>query len=100
MCIDHHREVPVIVSDLNKIYNFLHRFLKNIRILNLIKIRRVGAELVRADGRTDIRTDTTKLPVAFRNFANAPNKRVIPELPLQSILLGPTGISLYNPGPL
>jgi hypothetical protein len=37
-----------------------------------MKIRRVGAELFHADGRTDGRTDTTKLMVAFRNFPNAP----------------------------
>jgi len=30
-----------------------------------------GAELLYADGRTDGRTDTTKLIVAFRKFANA-----------------------------
>ena len=35
-----------------------------------MKIRLVGAELFHADGRTDM----TKLTVAFRNFANAPNK--------------------------
>jgi len=33
-----------------------------------MKIRPVGAELLHADGRTDI----TKLIIAFRNFANAP----------------------------
>jgi len=33
-----------------------------------MKIRPVGAELFLADGRTDM----TKLKVAFRNFANAP----------------------------
>jgi len=33
-----------------------------------MKIRVVGAELFRADGRTDGQTDTTKLMVAFRNF--------------------------------
>jgi hypothetical protein len=33
-----------------------------------MKIRPVGAELFHADGLTD----TTKLIVAFRNFANAP----------------------------
>jgi len=33
-----------------------------------MKIRPVGAELLRAVGRTDM----TKLIVAFRNFANAP----------------------------
>jgi hypothetical protein len=35
---------------------------------NCIKIRRLGAELYRADGQTDM----TKLIVAFRSFANAP----------------------------
>jgi len=35
-----------------------------------MKIRRVGAELFRANGRTDM----TKLIVAFRHFANVPNK--------------------------
>ena len=30
------------------------------------------AELFRVDGRTDLRTDMTKLIVAFRDFANAP----------------------------
>jgi len=33
-----------------------------------MRIRPVGAELFHADGQTD----TTKLTVAFRNFANAP----------------------------
>jgi hypothetical protein len=35
---------------------------------NSMKIRKVGAELFDADGRTDM----TKLIVDFRNFANAP----------------------------
>jgi len=38
-----------------------------------MKIRSVGAELFHVDGRTDLRRDMTKLIVAFRNFANAPN---------------------------
>jgi hypothetical protein len=33
-----------------------------------MKIRPVGAEMLHADGRTDM----TKLIVVFRNFANAP----------------------------
>ena len=33
-----------------------------------MKIRPVGAELLHADGRTDMK----KLTVAFRNFANVP----------------------------
>jgi hypothetical protein len=35
-----------------------------------MKIRPVGADLLHADGLTDM----TKLTVAFRNFANAPKK--------------------------
>jgi len=41
-----------------------------------MKIHPVGAELLhavgRTDGRTDRQTDMTKLIVAFRSFANAP----------------------------
>jgi len=37
-----------------------------------MKIRPLGAELFHVEGRTDRRTDMTKLIVAFRNFANAP----------------------------
>jgi hypothetical protein len=48
---------------------FSRQFLKNTQISNLIKIRLVGAELLHADRRTDM----TKLKVAFRSFANAPN---------------------------
>ena len=39
-----------------------------------MEIRPVVAELFHADRRTDTQTDTTKLTVAFRNFANAPTK--------------------------
>ena len=46
-----------------------------------MKIRPVGAELVHADGlkdgRTEGRTDTTKLLVAFRNLANAPETQSV-----------------------
>ena len=47
---------------------FLDIFSKNTKISNFMKIRRVGAQLLHADGQTDVR----KLMVAFRNFANAP----------------------------
>jgi hypothetical protein len=35
-----------------------------------MNIRRVGAEIFRADEQTDGRTDRTKLAVAFRNGVN------------------------------
>jgi hypothetical protein len=43
-----------------------------------MKIRLVGAQLFHADGRTDRQTDTTKLIVALRNFANAPKHIILP----------------------
>jgi len=52
--------------------NFLNSFSKNTQISNFIKICPVGAELFHADRRTDM----TKLIVAFRTFANAPNNSV------------------------
>jgi len=59
---------PLFLSD------SLDRFSKTPQIPNFMKIRPVGAELFCAHGRTDRRTDLTKLIVAFRNFANAPFK--------------------------
>jgi hypothetical protein len=49
--------------------NYLDRFSKNTQILvsNFMKIRPVEAELFHADRRTD----TTKLIIAYSNFANA-----------------------------
>jgi len=52
-----------------------------------MKIRRVGAQLLHTDGRTDRRTDMTKLTVAFRNFANAPNIELC--LPVRPLLRNP-----------
>jgi len=66
--------------------NFFDRFSNNTQISNFMKIRPVEAELFHADGRAERRsdgrtdgrtdrqreTDTTKLIVAFRNFANTP----------------------------
>jgi hypothetical protein len=41
-----------------------------------MKIGSVGADLFHADRRTEEgQADMTKLTVAFRNFANAPEKR-------------------------
>jgi hypothetical protein len=52
--------------------NLLDIFSKDTSVSNFMKIRPVGAELFHADGRTDGRTEMTKLIVAFRNFTNAP----------------------------
>jgi len=54
---------------------FSPQFSKNTQIPDFIKIRPVGAELFHADGRTDGRSDMTKLIVVFRNFAHAPKNR-------------------------
>jgi hypothetical protein len=51
-------------------FNETDRFSITIRISCFIKIRPVGTELFHADGQTD----TTKLIVVFRNFANATKK--------------------------
>jgi hypothetical protein len=42
-----------------------------------MRIHPVGAELFHADERTDRQTDTTKLIVAFRNFANVPKHSTV-----------------------
>jgi hypothetical protein len=49
-------------------------FSKNTQISNFMKIRPVGAELFHVDRQRDGRPDTTKLIIAFRNFAIAPKK--------------------------
>jgi len=64
-------EVPVIQTRFQLNVNFLDIFSKNTQISNFMKIRALGAELFRADGRTDM----TTLLVAFRCFANAPKNR-------------------------
>ena len=43
-------------------------FSKNFQISNFMKIRPIGAELFHAG----VKTDTTKLAITFRSFANAP----------------------------
>jgi hypothetical protein len=69
-CNGLHVKYPLFLSDYNKTWIFFGRFPKNAQTWNYMKICPVGAELFHADGRTD----TTKLIVAFRNFAIAPKK--------------------------
>ena len=66
-------ELPMIYVGFEWHLSFLDRFSKKAQILTLIQNRPVGAELFHADGRTDVQADTTKLIVAFSNFASAPD---------------------------
>jgi hypothetical protein len=59
--------VPVILVRFLWNLNFLYRLSKNTEIPNVMKIRPMGAEFFRAEGRTHM----TKLIAAFRNFAKA-----------------------------
>jgi hypothetical protein len=72
MCIVLHVKYPLFLFD-SMNFDFFDRFWKNTQILNFMKIRGVGAKFFHANGRTDGRTDMTKLTVAFRNFAKAPS---------------------------
>ena len=67
-----HVKYPLFLSDCNETYILLTDFINNTQISKLLKIRPMGAQFFHADGRTDGQTDTTKLRVAFGNFANAP----------------------------
>ena len=51
------RKVPVILERFNWNLNFLDTFSKNTVISNFIKIRPVGAELFRVNGRTERQID-------------------------------------------
>jgi hypothetical protein len=73
MFIGLHVKNPLCLSDFNETRISSTDFRKNLQKSNFIKIRPVGAELFLADGRSN----TTKLVVSFRNFANAPKKESI-----------------------
>jgi hypothetical protein len=60
---------------------FIERLSKNTQVSNFMKIHPVEVELLHTEGRTDGRTNMTKLIVVFCNFANAPkNALFIPHL--------------------
>ena len=61
------RKVPSFPDMLQLNLNFVDVFSKNTEISNFMEIHPVGAELFRANGRTDM----AKLTGAFQNFANA-----------------------------
>jgi len=69
-CCDHTCAVPLLLSDFSETWNLSPYFGKNTQILNFIKKRTVGVDLLRADGQTDM----TKLIVVFRNFTKARKK--------------------------
>jgi hypothetical protein len=69
--IDLHVKCPLFLPDFNETWIFLNSFFLNPQISNFTKIRQAGADLYHAGRRTDM----TKLKVAFRSFANAPNKQ-------------------------
>jgi hypothetical protein len=74
----------IIVRFLIKLELSRKIFEKNTQMSNFTKIRLVRSELFHADGQTD----TTKLPVAFRNFENAPknSKNSVKMISRQSIM--------------
>ena len=69
MYIGVHVNYPLYLSDMNE--NFLGRFSKNTPTSNFMKSLPSSGSRIVPCGRTDGRTDVTKLMVAFRNFVNA-----------------------------
>ena len=59
------------MSDFNSTY-FFRQVSKNFDISNFMNICPVAAELLLAEGQSDIPIDMTKLIVAFRRFVKAP----------------------------
>jgi hypothetical protein len=72
-------KVPLLLSDSKEAWIFLLYIEKHTSV-KFHKMGRVGAELFHADGRTDGQRETTKLIVAFRNFATPLNIEVFPLL--------------------
>jgi len=59
---------PLFLSDISETWNILDRFSKNTQISNFMKLRPAGAELVRADERTNGQANKTKVRVARLKF--------------------------------
>jgi hypothetical protein len=64
------RKVHVVLVIPAWILKFPHRFSNSLKISLFMKIRPVGGPLFQEYRRMDGRTDTTKLVIAFGNFAN------------------------------
>ena len=89
----------LLLSDFNENWIFMERFSKNTQISYFKKVLSVGVELFYADRRTDM----TKIIVAFRYFANAPENGVKRDQLQFACKLPPTlpvtlvpGINLYE----
>jgi len=67
--------------------NFHEIFYKNIQISNLMKVRAVGEELFRVNGRierwTDRQMETHDETIAFRKFANVPKNVICVKIEVQ-----------------
>ena len=63
------RKVPVILIRLEPNLKFLEIFSKKPQKQNFMKIRPVGADLFRADGKTDARDEANSLFPVFRERA-------------------------------
>jgi len=73
MYIGLHVKHPLVLSDFNQTCIFSTDFRKNDQISNFMKsVQWETSCSMWTDGRTDGRTDVTKLAIGFRNFANAP----------------------------
>ena len=68
-------QVPFIFSDFNDTWIFSTDFRKILKYQISWKSVQWEPNCSMRNGRTDRRTDTTKLIVGFRNFANAPKKK-------------------------
>jgi len=67
MYLDLHVKCPFFLSDITENSNSSTEFSRNREIPNFMEIRPVGAQMLRADGQTDM----TKPLFASHNFPNA-----------------------------
>jgi hypothetical protein len=67
MYIGLHVKYRLFLSDFNETRFFFDSFSKNIQILNVMKIRAVGAELLHADRRTDRHDEANSRSLQYAN---------------------------------